>query len=258
MCSYDRGMVRSVVAALLLCAGAARADVVKLQGASGEHVAILPTSAKAALIRVTGSQTALDDLVLPYTIENDMMYLTQWRGRDFAFVQHAGDAWKLLVPGKLLKPIALTPSNEPVDGAALTEANAQQTRDGAIAKFAKFDRGVEEAEQEKQLRPAVAAFHKACKSKAELRVDWPTFNDATLRTVNVAALCENAVSAMTSLCGESHAAAQSIDKRVKGVACGHGEAVSIELLRDGILHLIVEEHGANLAGYVRDFINKTL
>ena len=226
-----------LVCGLLLAAAAAQAQPLAVEsvrvfkntrGDEVDLVMLQPLSEGRAVIRVTGTASALDGLALPYQRRVDgphEYYTTEWRGRRYSFVQvdhRRGDHWELYVPGDVLhgRAIALDESlSKALQAGTVLALHGSQLKDGTISRFAAFHRDAEQAEQEKSLRENVVEAEKACATKLASRVNWGSISDEVLKRYAIASFCSVPVTAMAALCKESKAAATLLAGLVKEVSC---------------------------------------
>lgn len=234
----------SCLAGLVLVAPATAAplaaDSAKVyQSPRGEEVVVVmlkPPSDNKAVIRVTGSSSLLDGLVLPYehSVEQGQeFFTTSWHGRSFSFVQAQGGPswrWQLYVPGDLRTPHPLTYS-EPLTRAlqvgTVLALHESQRKDGSLQRFAAFDRAAEQAELEKELRATVAAAAKACGVAISFRVVWSTIDDETLKKYSINSYCSTPLDALAAMCKASKVASGLLTERVKEVSCGFAATTTL-------------------------------
>jgi hypothetical protein len=216
------------------------ASVKVYAGARGEQVAVLlldPPEAGNAVIRFSGTGSALDGLALPCKRSMDDrqdLYTAGWHGRQISFVQvnrrGGGERWELYRLGQLNQGLPLhlddaaTRALQPEEVLAL---HRKQLGDGTLTKFASFHRAEEQADHERTLAESVAAAEKACGAKMPTSIDWKTVSDDMLKHYSISSFCSSPISALTTLCRRTPLGAQLLRDKVKSVTCHFGDKAQL-------------------------------
>lgn len=197
---------------------------------------VLPTSEGKAAVRVTGSDAALDDLVLLAQVEDlgdrgSNLKIT-WRGRNYNLITSreswwGGSALELHVPEQKSRSVYYhdgeskqTPSAELAQGLQRDRAKAEA--------LARFERDKEQAKHELALQKSVSAVKAACGAPIAMSIEWPSIDDETLRTRSISSFCAAPLDSLAKLCVEPKRAALIKDK-IKQASCRFGPELRLRI-----------------------------
>ena len=214
-------------------------------GAHGIEVAIVQLKEPGKfLVQVTGSGSAFDGLVLPYDLDaSGRHYSTSWRGQPYAFLSiekaRGGGAgsMSLYTPGDVVHGQPLTYSearSRVVQPAELLVRHEQQTKDGSVVRFGRFDRAGEQALHDKSLAEAAKSFNQACATKIPATIVWSSISDEQIKSLSISSYCSSPLSAMERLC-QTAEVRSVIQAKVKQVTCQFGTTMKMDVDEKGSL-----------------------
>lgn len=235
-----------VVVGLLVVSAAAHAGAPELsknvrvyRAEDGVRVAVaqvLPTTEAKAAVRVSGSDSALDDVVLLAQVEDlgergSNLKIT-WRGRNWNLITSRESWWgggwlELHVPEQKSRSVYYndgeskqTPSAELAQGLERDRAKAE-----AIARF---ERDKEQGKHELALKKSTDAVNKACGTAVVMSVEWPSIDDETLRAKSIASFCAAPLDSLAKLCSDPKRAALAREK-IKKASCRFGGELRLRI-----------------------------
>ena len=190
--------------ALVLMLALAQAPEVEsmkaFRGADGQVVEVVtlkPRAARKLLVRVKGSDTQIDGLVVPCTLENEDA-VTVSRGAPWNLVVVRGEAREVFVPGTSFKVKFDQAATDAFKAAELSsEWNSPATR---RAMFARREWPVLEKKYQAAADGAVGKLTRPCGHAVAFSFDWSSFPDAVMAEANVWRSCEGAVAEAQKKC----------------------------------------------------------
>ncbi len=247
-----RNMVAVIVAAVALGASqalaAAPVEAGKVySGTEGEEVAVVPLSPrsdKKFILRVKGTGSEFDGLVLPYELNDwstrsaeQFNYSTQWRGRKYTALHVRDTRYELYVPGRQ-RSIRLAFDEKKTAALKPEEVYAQhqkQMGDGTLKKLMAFDRKGEESGHDKEYAQSALEMNNACGTSVAARIDWSSVDEDQLKELSISSYCGAPLTALKELCSASAIAKQTIQEKVKRVSCRFGAALAPKVEADHVI-----------------------
>lgn len=238
-------------------------------GPEGEEVVLVPLTTgegKRFLVRVQGTGTEFDGLVLPHE-ENDwssrgsvrINYVTQRRGRDFATLVVRDASRELYVPGRRKAiPVKFDEArSQKLKAADLHAQYQKQTKDGSLAKLMAFDRAAEVADQDRAFSEELKSLNASCGTAVAASIDWSTIDDALLKSHSISSYCGTPLSSLRALCDVSDEAKRTVKEKVKRVDCRFGTGMELRIEPERILWT-TEKDAANQEAFATHFFKKNL
>lgn len=223
-------------------------------GPQGEQVAVVPLAPreqKKFLLRIQGTGSALDDLVLPYTVKDwsspitlRQNYTTQWHGKDYSPLIVVGKNTELHFPGGPANGIAVQydeARSQKLKPEEVYAQHQQQTQSGQLAKLMAFDRKAEEAVHDTTYAAALQALNTACGTSVAGAIDWASITEPVLKSQNIARYCVSPLTAMKSLCDVSEEARSTVKARLQHMDCRFGAALEPTLQGDRFVWITTPE-----------------
>ncbi|RKH37863.1 hypothetical protein [Corallococcus llansteffanensis] len=214
-------------------------------GPQGEQVALvplLPREQKKFLVRIQGTGSVLDGLVLPYTVKDwsslsisRLNYTTQWHGRNYSPLILVGPRVELHFPGGPGNGIAVQydeARSQKLKPEEVYAQHQQQTQSGQLAKLMAFDRKAEEAVHDTAYAEALQAMNATCGASVAGSIDWATVTEAWLKDVNITRYCAFPLTALKTMCGTSEEARRTVKARLQHIDCRFGAALEPSLQGD--------------------------
>ncbi|PCC12165.1 hypothetical protein [Pseudoalteromonas sp. JB197] len=201
------------IACILLCQQSFALEFakypIKLTSAKGENVVIIPsTDKKQALVKVTGINHEIDDIVFltdlkPHGSNNAYKYTYDGTQRSLVSV-NAGYrccSYTLYIPDTR-DGIYLTIKEEsnPVIVEDIKAQYQQQLSNNTQAKLATFNREKHLESQQKNILAANKEIDKQCGLKINTYVDWKSIDDTSLKQYAVGSFCAQVAKEIASMC----------------------------------------------------------
>lgn len=204
------------------------------EGVSIAVAQLLPTTEAKAALRVSGTDTALDDVVLLATVEDQgdrgsTLKIT-WRGRSWGILTSreswwGGNALELHVPEQKSRSLYYDEKeSKKVTGTSL--ASGLERDKAKAAALAGFDRAREQSKHEQALQKASDKVKAACGSAVAMSVDWPSIDDETLKASHIASFCGAPLEGLVSLCKEPQRATL-VRQKVQKASCSFGPSLKL-------------------------------
>nr|WP_253899997.1 hypothetical protein [Corallococcus carmarthensis] len=214
-------------------------------GPQGEQVAVVPLTPreqKKFLLRIQGTGSVLDNLVLPYTV-NDwsslstlrQSYTTQWHGKDYSPLVVVGKNTELHFPGGPGNGIAVLfdeARSQKLKPEEVYAQHQQQTQSGQLAKLMAFDRKAEEAVHDTAYAEALQLMNTFCGTSAAGTIDWATITEPVLKAQNISRYCVFPLTALKAMCDVSEEARRTVKARIQHFDCRFGAALEPALQGD--------------------------
>ncbi|MEY4549073.1 MAG: hypothetical protein RL685_5268 [Pseudomonadota bacterium] len=227
------------------------------EGVSIAVAQILPTTEAKAALRVSGTDTALDDVVLLATVDDQgdrgsTLKIT-WRGRSWGILTSreswwGGNSLELHVPEQKSRSVYYDEKeSKKVTGAAL--ASGLERDKAKAATLAGFDRAREQSKHEQTLQKASDKVKAACGSTVVMSVDWPSIDDETLKSSHIASFCGAPLESLASLCKEPQRAAQ-VRQKVQKASCRFGGSLQL-IVEGGTLRWQTSKEARNQAEFAK-------
>lgn len=211
------------------------------EGVSIAVARILPTTEAKAALRVSGTDSALDDVVLLATVEDrgdrgSTLKIT-WHGRSWGILTSreswwGGNSLELHVPEQKSRGVYYDEKeSKKVTGASLaTGLERDQAKASAIAGF---DRAREQSKHEQALQKVSDEVKAACGSTVTMSVDWPSIDDETLKASHIASFCGAPLESLVQLCKEPPRAAL-VRKKIQKASCRFGASLQLVIERGAL------------------------
>ncbi|RKI57431.1 hypothetical protein D7X55_27815 [Corallococcus sp. AB049A] len=207
-------------------------------GPQGEQVAVVPVTPrdqKKFLLRIQGTGSVLDNLVLPYTLKDWSSpstlrhnYTTQWHGKDYSPFIIVGKNAELHFPGGPGNGIAVQydeARSQKLKPEEVYAQHQQQTQSGQLAKLMAFDRKAEETIHDTAYAEAIQALNTSCGTSVAGAIDWTTVTEPFLKAQKISRYCVFPLTALKSLCDVSEEARTTVKARVQQMDCRFGAAL---------------------------------
>ncbi|RKH55685.1 hypothetical protein [Corallococcus aberystwythensis] len=214
-------------------------------GPQGEQVAVVPLTPrdqKKFLLRIQGTGSVLDNLVLPYTVKDWSSqstlrhnYTTQWHGKDYSPLIVVGKNTELHFPGGPGNGIAVQfdeARSQKLKPEEVYAQHQQQTQSGQLAKLMAFDRKAEEAVHDTTYAEALQALNTSCGTSAAGAIDWATVTEPVLKSQKIARYCVFPLTALKAMCDVSEEARGTVKARLQRFDCRFGAALEPALQGD--------------------------
>ncbi|CAM3754591.1 hypothetical protein G4177_13625 [Corallococcus sp. ZKHCc1 1396] len=246
--------MRIVVAVAVLCAvlgtlparAAAPVEAGKVfVGPQGELVAVVPLTPreqKKFLVRIQGTGSVLDGLVLPYTLKDwssvgtsRLSYTTQWHGRNYSPLTLVGPRAELHFPGGPGNGVTVQydeARSQKLKPEEVYAQHQQQTQSGQLAKLMAFDRKAEEAVHNTSYAEALQQMNTACATTVAGTIDWATVTEPLLKDANITRYCAFPLSALKAMCATSEEARRTVKARLQRMDCRFGAGLEPALQGD--------------------------
>ncbi|RKG56354.1 hypothetical protein D7V80_40665 [Corallococcus sp. CA054B] len=214
-------------------------------GPQGELVAVVPLAPreqKKFLLRIQGTGSVLDNLVLPYTLKDWSSpstlrhnYTTQWHGKDYSPLITVGKNTELHFPGGPGNGIAVQydeARSQKLKPEEVYAQHQQQTQSGQLAKLMAFDRKAEETVHDTAYAEALQALNTTCGTSMAGAIDWTTIPEPVLKSQKIARYCASPLTALKALCEVSDEARTTVKARLKQMDCRFGATLEPALQGD--------------------------
>jgi hypothetical protein len=170
------------------------------RGNEGVRVAlaqVLPKEAAKAALRISGTDSPLDELVFLAEVEDlgdrGANFKITWKGRSWNIVTSRQGWWgwkqvELHVPEQPSAELFYD-DGESKKVTSDSLASGLVSDAAKVAKLAAFDRAAEQTKHERALTKASADVKAACGADVPMSVDWKSIDDATLKAHSIASFC---------------------------------------------------------------------
>lgn len=235
-------------------------------GPQGEQVAVVPLTPrdqKKFLVRIQGTGSVLDNLVLPYVVKDwsspgtlRQNYTTQWHGKDYSPVVVVGTRTELYYPGRAGNGIVVEydeARSQKLKPEEVYAQHQQQTQSGQLAKLMAFDRKAEEAVHDTAYAEALQALNTACGTSVAGAIDWSTVTEPVLKAQNINKSCAYPLTALKSMCGVSEEARRTVKARLQRMDCRFGDALEPALQGDRFVWTTTSEASSQEKAATRYF-----
>lgn len=265
----------SVAGLLVLCsASISRADIklgkyVKVfKGKQGAKVAlVMSKDKKTALVKVTGVEHELDGKTLLCEFKKWGRYVkgcsTPINGRSWGIFRTQTSRWGgerqiVWLPGmKKFDVYYDEKASKKVKGKALLAAYRRFKKSGKLAKLQAFKRKKEEANHNRDIKPAVVSIAKACGKKIPVTIDWSTVTDDNIKKYSIYSFCKDNVSAIRYLCNKKKAFKATMVKKVSRAVCRFGGKHKISI-KGGTATFQIDFEKGNQSDFSRSILENAM
>jgi len=185
-----------------------------------EVVRLSPRDSGKAAVRVRGSDSEADGLVLDCRVTSDpkgFRFTTRRGGADWTVLVQDGERYLLYVPERPEFAVVYDEAaTTAVDVAALLAEQKSQRTDGVLYRFERKAWPGLWTKYEKKASDAAEGLSKACGKPVAVSFAWHTFPDDVMAELDVWKLCEPVVTHLEKRCGKV--------QRFDAVRCEFGEA----------------------------------
>ncbi|MEO0814574.1 MAG: hypothetical protein AAFY60_17065, partial [Myxococcota bacterium] len=243
---------------VLVGPGNTRVEIVELSAPTGVD----------ALLRMSGTKSELDGLILPYRISDQdpkrHYFTTTVDGFDYSYVHlerpnrsPEGEYYKFYSPNNVNESFRLTvDEKQKADVDSLVDDYEDRMRDGSIGKLAMFKRDKEVAHHGEVFAEAVAEMQKSCGAEIRATADWASFSDETLlQRVSWGHYCASPLEGVAKMCGTGPGMKAQLNKAITEVRCTYQDAEGLGLdVEGGILNTKVNRSMTNASERTMDFL----
>lgn len=215
------------------------------KGKDGQTVEVLRLSPKGerAAVRVCGTDSAIDGLVLDCAVSNERTgarLSTRHEGAEWSVLVQDGERFTVFVPQRPNFRVAYDEATaKAVDAAAILSEQKAQRADGRLATFEQKSWPYLWKKYGGKAEAAAGVLTRACGHPVTVGFEWHTFPDDVMADVDVWKQCEPVVQHLASRCGKG--------QRFDSVKCALGS--DLALTRDGAaLRFVTTRDGAKQAG----------
>ncbi|WP_235685816.1 hypothetical protein [Corallococcus silvisoli] len=214
-------------------------------GPQGEQVAVVPLAPreeKKFILRIQGTGSVLDTLVLPYTLKDwsslstqRHSYTTQWHGKDYSPLIIVGTRAELHFPGGPGNGVAVQydeARSQKLKPEEVYAQHQQQTQSGQLAKLMAFDRKAEESVHDTAYAEVLQAMNTSCGTSVAGAIDWATISEPVLKAQDIARFCAFPLNALKAMCEVSEEARGAVKARLQHLDCRFGAALEPALQGD--------------------------
>ena len=197
---------------------------------------VLPETEAQAVIRITGSDSPLDDVVLLARVETEgdrgsTLKIT-WHGRSWGVLTTRESWWggnwlELHVPEQKSRNLYYDDAESKKLSSATLASGLERDKAKVLA-LAAFDRAGERSKHESVLKKASDKVKAACGSPVAMSVDWTSIDDDTLKTRHVGSFCSTPLESLVSLCKAPERAASAREK-IQKATCRFGPALKLSV-----------------------------
>lgn len=237
-------------------------------GPEGEEVALVPLTpreSKKFLVRVQGTGTEFDGMVLPHEANESgsatpqVNYYTQRHGRAFTTLLMRGSRYQLYAPGKRDGiPVKYDEARtQKLKAEDVYSQHQKQQKDGSLAKLMAFDRKGEMAGHDGEYAEQLQALNASCGASVAGTIDWSTISEELLKGYSIASFCGTPLQALVSLCERSQEAKRTVQAKVKQVDCRFGAALEPRLEAQRVVWTTAKD-ASNQEEFATRFFKKNL
>jgi hypothetical protein len=202
-----------------------------------EVVRLSPKDSGKAAVRVRGSDSVADGLVLDCTVSSEnggFRFATKREGSEWNVLVQDGEKYTVYVPDRPeFKVTYDEAAANAVDAAALLADQKEQRADGRLWTFERKSWPKLWAKYDKKAAEASATLAKSCGRAVAVSFAWHTFPDDVMADVDAWKLCEPVVAHLQKRCGKA--------ERFDAVTCALGDQFA--LTRDGAALRFVTTRG---------------
>lgn len=239
------------------------------RGGEGLVIKVVSTKGekKQALVQVSGVDTEIDGVVF-LADEDDggkaLKITLHGEGYWILRSQESWYGWKTMetyLPEHVTKAVEVyydEKESKKVQSSALLAAHKKQTKDGTIAKLAKWNRAEREKYNNDEYAKEAKFSDEKCGAKMPASIVWKTVTDDHLKELSIAGYCAAPLYATRSLCEKSPEKKKAVTGKVKKVVCSFGAAMKLTLGADGTLNWVTAKDAANADDFARNNLENLL
>jgi hypothetical protein len=227
------------------------------EGVSVAVARVLPETEARAVIRVTGSDSPLDDLVLLAEVEpqgerGSTLKIT-WHGRSWGILTSRESWWggnllELHVPEQKSRSVYYDDKESKKLSSATLTSGLERDK-GKVTALAAFDRPGEQKKHELTLKKAGDKVKASCGAALTIDVDWTSIDDDTLKSRHVGSFCSTPLESLASLCKDPARAAIAREK-IHKATCRFGASLKLGV-QTGSLTWQTSKDAANQAEFAK-------
>ncbi|ACY15830.1 hypothetical protein [Haliangium ochraceum] len=230
-------------------------------GGEGVRVEIVELKEEGqALLRVTGTPSDIDGMVLPHSVEDNgrrLNFITERHGRPLYTVirntnYNGSTEWTLYVGMSRFGGRGLSfdeEATESFDAVALYRSYEEQRDSGAIAELQRFDRASEIADSEAEFEKTRAAAAEDCGADFSASIDWSTVDDERLKSLSIESFCSGGLDALRGMCSE--APVREFASQIERYECRFGDEMALRV-EGSTMHWTTSPDGKNQTQYARE------
>lgn len=207
----------------------------------------LPLDEHRALVRLTGTDTDVDGLVLPGTVTTrgrDRAFTTRLHGNDFELLRLSDTDGTVFLPGDRGFKVKFNQVGDAAGAQALGQDHRRQLADGSLGLVARKDFPFLQKKYDGLAQAALAEANQACHGEATFTFDWGRFPDAVMEEVDVWKRCAPFLALAKKRCPAE-----------KTWVCSFGKAPDLERV-DGKLVFTTTAEG-DVASFLGKHLEKT-
>lgn len=221
-------------------------------------VRTLPLDANKALMRISGIDHELNDIVFLYDVaknDNGRRLTTKLSGRQYTpFIesQRWGRASQELYLSGNRNPIPLgfdRDASGSADTSSLVTAYQEQASSGKLKSLQQFNRKAEIAETEEEISKQTAGLQKKCGKELPIKVEWSDISDDTMLKFSVSGYCGSVFEGLDQTCSTDEGKAW-VTNNVDAIACSFGPKMRLELDQKTLMFMS-ETNTPNQRDFVR-------
>lgn len=232
-------------------------------GPEGEEVALVPLTPRESnkfLVRIQGTGTEFDGLVLPHeSTDSGKSYSTERHGRGYTTLLMRGQRNELYVTGRRDgTPIKYDEArSQKLKAEDLYAQYQKQEKDGSLAKLMAFDRKGEMARHDSAYAEQLKALNTSCGAQVAGTIDWSTVSEELLKVYSISGYCESPLTSLARLCDVSEEAKRTVQAKVKQVDCRFGPALEPRLEAQRVVWTTAKD-ASNQDEFATRFFKKNL
>jgi hypothetical protein len=188
-----------------------------------EVVRLAPRDSGKAAVRVRGSDSVADGLVLDCAVSSEsggFRFTTKREGADWNVLVQDGEKYTVFVPDRPEFKVAYDEAAATaVDAAALLSDQKAQRTDGRLWTFERKSWPRLWAKYDKKAAEASATLAKSCGRAVAVSVAWHTFPDDVMADLDAWKLCEPVVAHLQKRCSKA--------ERFDAVTCALGDQFAL-------------------------------
>ncbi len=262
-----------IVAGLTLPASAADLDISKYtkvyRGPEGLEVTFVALKdKKGALIRVAGTDTEIDGVVMRYDVapqgRGGSRYHTALHGERFGTFHARKDRGRSLryfifLPEAPMESIDVVYDEErskALNSDDVLTAYLKSRNKASIKKLAAWNRPERVEKQNAYYDEEAEPMRKKCGAKIGVKIRWKSVTDDVLKKYSIYGYCSAPINALRRLC-ESAEYQKVVQSKVKSIDCRFGDKLHLELA-DGTLKFTTETEAPNQEDFAKAFLANEL
>lgn len=175
--------------------GDALASLKVFTGPMGQRLELgtqLPLDAHQALLRLTGTDSELDGLVLQGTVStrgNERAFTTRLHGSDYELLRLGETSGTVYLPGGQSFAVKFNQAGDAAGAQALEQDHRRQLADGALGLVQRREFPFLQKKYDGLARARLAEVNRACRTQATFSFDWARFPDEVMENVDVWKRC---------------------------------------------------------------------